>query len=35
MAIQRRKQLAKWGFRALCIVAVIMALLVMAAYTIG
>jgi Co/Zn/Cd efflux system component len=35
LSIQRRKTLKKWGFRALCLVAVIMAVLVMLAYTIG
>ena len=35
LAIERRKAIAKWTFRGLCIVAVFMALLVVLAYTIG
>jgi hypothetical protein len=34
-SIQRRKKIAKWGKRALIILACIMALLVIIAYTIG
>ncbi len=35
MSIKRRKIIKKWAFRALCAVAVIMAILVFLAYTIG
>ena len=35
LAIQRRKKLQKWSFRILCGLAVIMAILVVLAYTIG
>jgi type IV secretory pathway component VirB8 len=35
LAIERRKKIIKWLFRILCGIAVIMALLVVAVYTIG
>lgn len=34
LAIERRKKLAKWGYAALWVVAVIMAIAVVAVYTI-
>ena len=34
-SIQRWKKIRKWAFRALCAVAIIMAILVMLVYTIG
>jgi len=35
LAIERRKKIAKWTFRILVIIAVIMGLTCLAAYTIG
>ena len=35
LSIKRRKIIKKWAFRALCVVAVIMAVLVVLAYTVG
>ncbi len=35
LSIERKKKIQKWTFRALCIIAVIMAILVGLAYTIG
>ncbi|MBQ8158205.1 MAG: hypothetical protein IJ081_04210 [Prevotella sp.] len=35
LAIERRKQIAKWGKRILVVIAIIMGLVVAAAYTIG
>ena len=35
LSIERKKQYQKWGFRALCVLAVFMAILVVLAYTIG
>lgn len=35
LAIERRKKIQKWLFRVLCVIAVIMGLAVVAAYTIG
>lgn len=34
-AIRRRKIIKKWAFRLLCLMAVVMAILVVLAYTIG
>lgn len=34
-AIERRKIIKKWAFRGLCLMAIIMAVLVVLAYTIG
>lgn len=34
-AIKRRKIVAKWGFRILCAIAVMMGILLVLAYTIG
>ncbi len=35
LSIKRRKTIKKWGFVALCTIAVIMGILVVLAYTIG
>lgn len=35
LSIRRRKKIKKWGFVALCVIAIIMGILVVLAYTIG
>lgn len=35
LAIERQKAIKKWGFRGLCVLAILMAVLVVLAYTIG
>lgn len=35
LSIERNKKIQKWTFRVLCVIAIVMALLVALAYTIG